>query len=76
MTNDERIVRLLEEMHDAQRQQLELARAALANQEKAIASQLEMQNMAKRRLRAVPFLIIVALFLVIGILLLMFYRIM
>lgn len=62
--SDERMVRLLEEIRDTTREHLGLYREGLRNQAESIAMQKAMQEAAQKRLRFVPWLLGIVLFLI------------
>ena len=62
---DERVIRLLEEVRDLQREHLEHYKEALRNQAEAIQLQREWSAATKRRLRVVFVLIAIVLALII-----------
>jgi hypothetical protein len=61
--NEERSIRLLEEIRDIQREHLESYRRGLQNQEESIRMQREMQADYRRRMRMVFILVGVVLLL-------------
>ena len=61
--SDDRIVQLLEEMLALQRRHVASYQEALRNQAESIRIQKEMQDVAIRRLRVIPFLVGVVLIL-------------
>ena len=62
---DERVIRLLEEVRDLQREHLEHYKEALRNQAESIQMQRELHDTARSRLRFVSILIAVVLVLII-----------
>lgn len=66
--SDDRIVRVLEEMRDAQREQLALSRQAIENQSEAIRAQRDLQAAARGRLRVIAGLIVFVLLMIVVIL--------
>jgi CHASE3 domain sensor protein len=62
--NDDRVVQLLEEIRNSQRDLLEHYKRALANQEEALSIQREWRKTAARRLTYVTILIVIVLVLI------------
>jgi CHASE3 domain sensor protein len=62
--DDERVVRVLEEIRDLQRQQVEAYARALANQEQAIRVQRESMGRARKALAGVGAIIVLVLVMV------------
>ncbi len=63
--NDERILSLLEEIRDNQRVQIEISREAVARQSKSIGMQEENLSFVQKRFKIIPFLVALALALVV-----------
>ena len=64
MTDDDRVVRLLEEIRATHHEHLELYKQGLKNQMDSVALQRDMAAAAQKRLRFVPVLIGVVFFLI------------
>ena len=62
---DDRVIRLLEEVRDLQREHLEHSKEALRNQTESIRMQRELSDVARNRLRFVSVLIAIVLVLLI-----------
>jgi hypothetical protein len=62
---DDRVIRLLEEVRDLQREHLEHYKEALRNQTESIRMQRELSDVARNRLRFVSVLIAIVLVLLI-----------
>ena len=63
-TTDERVVRLLEEIRDTQREHLERYKEGLRNQADSVAMQRQMQQAAMRRMKLLPWLLGIVMFLI------------
>jgi hypothetical protein len=67
-SSDDRVVRVLEEMRDAQREQLALSRQAIENQTEAIRVQRDLQGAARGRLKLIAGLIVFVLLMIVVVL--------
>ena len=73
---DDRVVRLLEEIRDTQREHLEKYKEGLKNQAESVAMQREITASTRKRLRLVFGLIIVVLVMIMGVIGMLLWRIM
>lgn len=67
-TSDDRVVRVLEEMRDAQREQIALSRQAIENLTEAIRAQRDLQGAARGRLKVIAGLIVFVLLMIVVVL--------